>query len=82
MNKVSNYSWAITLCITVLGWVWVLAGDRSLTTEKLSVLEHRVSQHDQKRQTNEQRIAEIHSSMIKIRTDVQWIRDQLRRQAN
>jgi hypothetical protein len=82
MNRMSNYAWAISLALTVLGWVWVFAGERSSARDKLSDLDQRILAIQARHDLVAQRLADVQTSVVQIRTDVEWIRHELRKDAS
>lgn len=74
MNKINQYSWAISLCITLLGWVWVMAGERAVTQLKLDELDTRLTRTQKQNQMLNDKLMQIHNSLIQVKTDVRWLR--------
>ncbi|MCC6580071.1 MAG: hypothetical protein IT440_06480 [Phycisphaeraceae bacterium] len=81
MNRISQYGWAITLSITVLGWVWVAASDRSVALERIRELEIKLQSTQHRGDQTAGALAEYQITLAQIRTDVGWIRQELRRLA-
>ncbi len=78
MKTFNNYSWIVSILITILGWVWVMAAERAVTGEKLDELDGRVSSLTQRNETLLDRMTEMNASLIAVRTDVRWLRQEWR----
>jgi hypothetical protein len=67
----------LTLAVTVIGWVWVAAGERALTYAQLSQFKQQIDLLQDREESTAQGLARIQIAMIELQTDVKWIRAEL-----
>lgn len=77
MKTFRRYPWLLTLAVTLLGWVWVAAGERAVTQSQLSHFKRQIGVLEDRGQTTAERLAEIQAAVVQVRTDVSWIRSEL-----
>ncbi|MFG0247643.1 MAG: hypothetical protein ACF8OB_02060 [Phycisphaeraceae bacterium JB051] len=75
MKTLNQYAWLFSVCITALGWVWVMAGERAVTLQKLDDMDNRLSAVQQRNQLLDEKLIVIHNSLIQVKTDVRWLRE-------
>ncbi len=70
MRRWLQQPWFVPLLLTCVGWLWVLSGERAVAQAQLAALQaNNQRAHD--------RIAEMHTAIVKIETDVRWMRETL-----
>lgn len=79
MRRINHFGSAITLCLTVLGWVWVTAAERTITRQKLGDLESRVGALAGRAESDADQLRQMQTTIVRIHTDVSWIRQELDR---
>ena len=79
MNRISSYGWAFALILTLLGWVWVAAGDRSVALERIRDLDMRLGATQKRHEDLGVTLGAMQTDLAQIRTDIGWIRQELRR---
>ncbi len=77
MIRIKDYTWAITLALTLLGWVWVAAGERTQFRQQLAELDRRVTLLQNHQDTTANKLARIENALVQVQTDVRWIRQSL-----
>jgi hypothetical protein len=77
MKTLNQYAWLFSVCITALGWVWVMAGERAVTQQKLDDLDARLLAVQQRNQLLDDKLIAIHNSLIQVKTDVRWLRESV-----
>ena len=77
MRTFARYPWVLTLAVTVLGWVWVAAGERAVTGAQLTHFKRQIDLLQDREQTAADRLAEIQAAVVQVQTDVKWIRGEL-----
>ncbi len=75
MKTLNQYAWLFSVCITALGWVWVMAGERAVTQQKLDDMDNRLTAVQQRNQMLDEKLIVIHNSLIQVKTDVRWLRE-------
>lgn len=75
MKTLNQYAWLFSVCITLLGWVWVMAGERAVTQQKLDDLDNRLTSVQQRNQLLDDKLIDIHNSLVQVKTDVRWLRE-------
>ena len=75
MKTLNQYAWLFSVCITLLGWVWVMAGERDVTQQKLDDLDSRLTTVQQRNQLLDDKLIAIHNSLVQVKTDVRWLRE-------
>jgi predicted nucleic acid-binding Zn-ribbon protein len=70
MRRWLQQPWVIPLTLTAAGWLWVLSGERAVAQAQLAALEAN------NRIAND-RITEMHLTIVAIETDVRWMRQTL-----
>ena len=75
--RILKQPWILVLAVTVLGWVWTLAGERAVFETQLEQLQHQIETlHRQKEVTGSQ-LTNIHGLLKQVQTDVKWIHEEL-----
>lgn len=75
MKTINQYAWLFSIAITLIGWVWVMAGERAVTQQKLDDMDARLSAVQQRNQMLDDKLIAIHNSLIQVKTDVRWLRE-------
>jgi hypothetical protein len=70
MRRWLQQPWFVPLLLTAAGWLWVLSGERAVAHAQLAALRaNNQRAHD--------RIGDMHTAIVKIETDVRWMREAL-----
>lgn len=75
MKTLNQYAWVFSVSITLIGWVWVMAGERAVTQQKLDDLDSRLNSVQQRNQLLDDKLIAIHNSLTQVKTDVRWLRE-------
>ena len=67
MKTLNQYAWLFSVCITALGWVWVMAGERAVTQQKLDDMDNRLTAVQQRNQMLDEKLIVIHNSLIQVK---------------
>ncbi|MBL4700319.1 hypothetical protein JYU15_01430 [bacterium AH-315-I18] len=75
MKILNQYPWLLSAILTLTGWVWVMAGERAVTQQKLDNLDTRIMTVQQRNQMLSDKLVAIHNSVTQVKTDVRWLRE-------
>lgn len=77
MNGLHHYRWVLPLLVTVLGWLWVAAGERAVTQAQLSDVRRQIESLQSRDQASAGQLAAIRAAISEVQTDLRWIRAEL-----